>query len=162
MKLWISMKRVLIDTRILTFALKKVYIEVDKGELDLFIKAEELFRNTLDEERILISGQLVVELYHVLTMRGRKIPKDHAVALINDLLEEKNVEYRDIQKDMITKAMELSAETGIHIWDFLVVLPFGNEIDTIYTTDPHFNNKRFTEYATIENPLGIWKTEGEK
>ncbi|MEW6608552.1 MAG: hypothetical protein AB1414_14090 [bacterium] len=156
------MKMILIDTQVLTFALKKIYIEVDNRELDLFIKAEELLRKTLDNERVLISGQLVVELYHVLTMRGRKIPRDHAVVLIKDLLEEKNVKYRDIQRNMITKAMELSAETGIHIWDFLVVLPFVNEIDTIYTTDPHFNNKKFTEYATIENPLRIWRTEGAK
>jgi len=72
------------------------------------------------------------------------------------------VEYSDIQKNMLIKARELSAETGIHIWDFLVGIPFVNEIETIYTTDPHFNNKRFTEWARIENLLGIWKTEGEK
>jgi len=74
------MKRILIDTRVLSFALKKPYIEVANGGVELFIKDEELLKKTLDEEKILISAQLVGELYHVLTMRGRKIPKDHTVS----------------------------------------------------------------------------------
>jgi hypothetical protein len=56
--------------------------------------------------------------------------------------------------------MDLSKQTGIHIWDFLIYLPFEREVEKIVTTDPHFNISFFKQQVLIENPIGIWKKEG--
>jgi len=46
-----------------------------------------------------------------------------------------------------------------HIWDYLIVLPFENDINRIITMDPHFNHPTLSSIAKIENPINIWKSE---
>lgn len=58
--------------------------------------------------------------------------------------------------------MQFSAESGIHIWDYLVSHPFEDGIDKIYTLDPHFQHRDFQNIAQVENPIGPWKTEGQE
>lgn len=155
------MKQILIDTRIWVLALKLPLFKETDFDYPLSIKARECVDENLKNNGILISSQLASEIYSVLTTRGRKLPSAQAAKLVKDILERENVTYKVISIEVFKRAMDLSAESGIHIWDFLVVLPFEGEIDLIYTMDPHFRDKSLNQIAKIENPIGVWKKEGQ-
>ncbi len=156
------MKTILIDTRIWSLALKSAYFTKGTPEYELGIIADELVDTTLGNDKILMSSQLVAEIYHVTTSRGIKIPKEDVQTTLNNLLRSNHVNYKEITTEVISEAIKLSIESGIHIWDFLVILPFRGKIDKIYTMDPHFRDCKDLRLAPVENPLGIWKVEGEK
>jgi hypothetical protein len=44
----------------------------------------------------------------------------------------------------------------------MVVIPVENDIDIIYTMATHFQSPYFKNIAIIENPLEVWKIEGDK
>ena len=51
----------------------------------------------------------------------------------------------------------------IDIYDYLVVLPFKEEVEEIYSADKHFQHSYFTSIANVINPLKDWITiEGKK
>jgi predicted nucleic acid-binding protein len=153
--------RTLIDTRILILSFKFPYLSIQHKDYPDALQSksfvEKIFQSN---ETILISSQLAAEIFHVLVNRGIKIPPAHANKYLNALLNHKNVEFKSPSKENILKAIELSASSGIHIWDYLVVLPFENGINRIITMDPHFNHPSLSSIARIENPINIWKTEG--
>lgn len=155
------MKKILIDTRIWVLTLKKLFFDEGSRELALSERAENTVRSALDADNVLISSQLISEIFHVLTMRGRRIPKSQAVRFIADILDERKVIYRSISKEVAIESARLSEESCVHIWDFLVILPFRDEVDLIYSMDPHFRDCNQLQLATVENPLGVWKIEGE-
>jgi len=64
-----------------------------------------------------------------------------------------------IEHEHVCLAARLSAESGIHIWDFLCIVPIIDYIDIAYTIDPHFQHKVFKKLGIkMENPLGKWLT----
>ena len=152
--------KTLVDTNIYVLALKHPIITTDSPDYQLSIKAKVVFRDTLNNDDVLISGQLVAEVYHVLTQRGKKMPPDKAYIYIQDILRRDNVTFKGITKKVYRKALKFSAKTKIHIWDFLVVLPFEGEIDRVLTMDSHFQDERLSQIAPVENPIGVWRTEG--
>jgi len=152
----------LIDTRIWGLAFKRVLYRSDHPSLLLAEKADEFLRKALLDSIVLLSGQLVAEIYHVLTARGTKMPRGKASKLIDDLLTSENTEFRTTDLRIVKQALKLSTQTGFHIWDFLLVLPFKGEVDKIYTMDPHFRDCKELQIAPIKNPLGVWKVEGKK
>ncbi|MEW6686816.1 MAG: hypothetical protein AB1393_11520 [Candidatus Edwardsbacteria bacterium] len=154
--------KILIDTRIISLALKHPFLTPLDPEYELSVRASGFVRKIVENHSLLVSSQLGAEIYHVLTMRGKRLPKEKAKELMEDLLSQNFVSYREITKRILQKAIKLSTATGIHIWDFLVVVPFEGEAQKIYTMDPHFLNKEFSRLAEVENPIGVWKVEGEK
>lgn len=156
------MTATLIDTRLWALAWKYPFMPSSDPAFRLAGRAHEFLRGkTSSQNRILISSQLAAEIYHVLTKRGRRLAPDQAAALLNELLGRKLVIYRHITQRVFERAMETSSKSGIHIWDYLVVLPFEGEVEVIYTMDPHMRDATFRQIGRVENPLGIWKTEGE-
>jgi len=153
--------RTLIDTRILILSFKFPYLSIEHKDYPIALQTqsfvEKIFHNN---ETILISSQLATEVFHVLVNRGVKIPPAHANKYLNALINHKNVEFKTTSKETILRAFELSASSRIHIWDYLVVLPFENNINRIITMDPHFNHPSLSSIAKIENPINIWKSEG--
>ncbi|MBI3601135.1 MAG: hypothetical protein HY097_10925 [Nitrospinae bacterium] len=153
--------RTLIDTRIFILSFKFPYLSIEHKDYPIALQTksfvDKIFHNN---ETILISSQLASEVFHVLVNRGVKIPPEHARKYLTALLNHKNVECRSASKENISKAIELSTSSGIHIWDYLVVLPFKNGIDRIITMDPHFNHPTLSSIARIENPINVWKSEG--
>lgn len=143
------MKRILIDTRIWVLAIKSAYFSKDNPDYELSIVADEVVDATLENETVLVSNQLVAEIYHVATSRGLNIPKDDVSTILNDLLRSNHVLYRELTKEVLREAIRLSSESGIHIWDFLVLLPFKGEIEVVYTMDTHFKDKVFTQMTSL-------------
>lgn len=156
------MARILIDTRIWSLALKNPFISEESQGKDLYVQAAKFVDEAINREEILLSSQLIAEIYHVLRFRGKKVDKEKALELTLDILDDEKVDFRNVEEEHIREALRLSTITGIHIWDFLVVLPFRGEIDTIYAMDPHFRDCKNLQLAPIENSLGIWKVEGER
>jgi predicted nucleic acid-binding protein len=158
------MSRILIDTRIWALGLKYPFIIPEDEDYKLAEKAHHLISIKLKgkRERVFISSQLAAEIFHVLTKRGRRLPETQAKSLLTEILLLENVSYRHIEKEVFLAAMGESSKSGIHIWDYLVFLPFKGEVRTIYTMDPHFNDKSFRDHTGIENPFGIWRSEGQK
>jgi hypothetical protein len=63
----------------------------------------------------------------------------------------------------VKEAYMLSTRSNIHIYDYLVVLPFKGEVEEIYSSDQHFQHPDFTSVAKVVNPLEEWITiEGKR
>jgi len=155
--------KILIDTRIWTLGLKAAFLAPDDPTLRHASAAQSFLKRTLKKKmQLLFSSQLVAEIYHVLTQRGRKIPGLQARQLVSDLLSRKTSIYRGVSEGVFSRCLELSAVSGIHVWDYLVAFPFEDGIDRIYTMDPHFQQTDFLSLAQVENPIGPWKTEGQE
>lgn len=70
---------------------------------------------------------------------------------------------RAISYETVKEAYLLSIRSNIHIYDYLVVLPFRGEVEEIYSSDKHFQHSSFTSIANVINPLKGWITiEGKK
>ena len=69
-----------------------------------------------------------------------------------------NRQYQVFDKHVI-EAIQLSMKSGIHIWDYICVLPLYNHVEILYSCDEHFKHKSFKSLGPkIENPLDIWIT----
>ena len=156
------MARILIDTRLWALSLKVPFLAEHDPVLEQAVKARNFVSSVLENDDLLFSSQLVAEIYHVLTQAGNEIPDDQARRLIGDLLERRGTIYRPISEAVLNQCMDLSARSGIHLTDYLVVYPFEDVIDRIYTMDPHFQHASLMSVALIENPLGIWRTEDQE
>ncbi|MCS7264400.1 MAG: hypothetical protein NZ805_06170 [Armatimonadetes bacterium] len=152
---------ILIDTRLLGLALKAPYYGEHHLVRPIAEQAQRFVREQVDSQVLAVSPQLLGELYHVLTERGLRITKTLAQQLVDDLLQGANIIYRSPDVAIIQEAIALSARTCVHIWDFLIVLPFRGILERIYTTDPHFLSCKNLQVAPVENPLGLWVTEGK-
>lgn len=156
------MKRILIDTRIWVLVLKLPFMPVTDTDFETAKKAKDwIVKEFVDSNKILFSSQLISEIFHVLTRRGRKLPSKQAELLLLEILEKNFVFFKPVAKDTLREAIKISSGSGIHIWDYLVVLPFQGEVDIIFTMDPHFQDDSFRKIARIDNPLGIWRSEGK-
>jgi len=68
-----------------------------------------------------------------------------------------------LNMEHVIKAINLSLESKIHIYDYLVVVPLENIVNEIFSADRHFRHRHFTEIAKVTNPLKPWTiTEGRK
>jgi predicted nucleic acid-binding protein len=157
------MTKILIDTRIWALGLKAPYVRLDDPSFPHASMAQLFLKRVLRKKNeILISSQLAAEIYHVLTQRGVRMSTAQARRSVQELFNRSTTTYRWITETVLGRCMDLSMASGIHLWDYLVVFPFEDGIDTIYTMDPHMQHKDFRELAQVENPIGPWKTEGQE
>ena len=129
---------------------------------DLARRAAEVVRGAIERDLLLFTPQLVAEIHHVTTSRVRPKP---LATLVRDylraILSRRNTRFRPATRTHVDQALTLSAESGIHVWDYLVVLPWRGRVDRILTMDPHYRHAHFGAIARVENPLGLWRTEGQ-
>jgi hypothetical protein len=85
------------------------------------------------------------------------LPVQFTIEYIENLMKLENVTIVDTNALHFQNAMSLCRISGIHIWDFLCVLPVVEKIEQIYTCDSHFKNRVFTDFnKPIENPIAFW------
>ncbi len=156
---------VFIDTEIWSLAQKKPIKEKFPDEksyeiaLSAHEKAKEFISDMLRNYKIYMSFHQVCEIYHVLGFRGSKLPVSHVEKVINAILMSKRIVKIPVKLEHIRKSIELSIKSGIHIWDFLCVIPVAEFIDTAFSIDRHFLHPIFKELGiNVENPLKIWIT----
>lgn len=154
--------RTLIDTRVWVLALRAGVAAPGSALAQLGERA----RNAVAEVRrtsiVLFTPQLVGEIHHVATSRGaHRLPADTARLYLSQLLAARRSRFRALSRRHILRGLDLAAESRIHIWDYLVVLPWEGEIDRLVTMDPHYRHPHFAGMCRIENPLGLWRHEGQ-
>mgnify|MGYP000103037508 CR=1 FL=1 len=156
---------VFVDTEIWCIAQKEPAREKFKSEeeyeeqLMLHLKAKKFLEDTLRNKMVYMTYHQVAEIYHVLGFRGTKLPLDFVNKYIKAILESERIIKIPIEQEHISLAVRLSAESGIHIWDFLCIIPIIDYIEIAYTVDSHFRHKVFKKLGIkIDNPLGKWFT----
>jgi hypothetical protein len=143
-------------------ALRAPLYPAGSGLADLAGRAAGIVESALAADVVLFTPQLVGEVHHVTTARVRPRMESSLVArYLRQVLGRRNVRFRDGGRLRTLAAIERSAASGVHVWDYLVALPWEGEIDRIVTMDPHYRHAHFTGLARVENPLGLWRTEGE-
>jgi len=163
MKTLVINVNVFVDTEIWSFAQKTPVREKFEDELEYkkfskaHVKAKKFLKRILIEEIIYMSLHQVAEIFHVLGFRGYKLPMDFVVGYVNDLLLSERIVKIPVTVSHVKEALKLSKESGIHVWDFLCIIPIKEYIDIIYTVDKHFLHETFQKLGIkIENPLKIW------
>lgn len=152
------MKKVIIDTGIFEYAFVK---PKEMEFLDLHQKANSWLRGVLEKEtiEILMGTYQIAEVLEVFRRVGAsKEARESFVELIDEGFIKKALHY-----EIVKEAYMLSTRSNIHIYDYLVVLPFKGEAEEIYSSDKHFQHYDFTSVATVINPLDNWITiEGKR
>ena len=123
-------------------------------------RADEFLTRALQDEEIAMTFHQLSEIFHVLAFRGSKLPKEYAAAYCNQLLGGEFMHWYVITGDHVKEAIRLSQESGIHVWDYLCVLPLVQDVDVIYSCDRHFLQPSFTALGPpVENPISEWLME---
>ena len=152
------MKRVIIDTSLFEYG----FVRPKETEfLDLHQKAKLWLIAILKKEEIeiLMSTYQIAEVLEVF----RRVGASHEAKESFFAMVEEEFIKRAISYEIIKEAYMLSLRSNIHIYDYLVVLPFKEEVEEIYSADKHFQHSYFTSIANVINPLKDWITiEGKK
>ena len=152
--------RIVIDSPLWTLGLKAPFVSPHDPILKMATAAQSFLRETLKKNwDLLFSSQLLAEIFEELTRKGNQIPADQSERLLSDLLLRKGTIYRPVSQNIMERCVHLSTVNNIPVWDYLVAVPFEDQIDRIYTNDPHFEHSSLSGLAEIENPLGVWKPE---
>ena len=154
---------IMIDTEIWSLSVKKPLRDkfsskegYDKA-IEIHDKARMLVKNALSNDTIYMSAHQIAEIFHVLAYRGTKLPLQFAKKYIKSLIDAKEIVKIEVTWTDFLESIRLSSMSGIHIWDFLCVVPIAEYIDRAYSIDKHFQDPIFKELGIhIENPLGYW------
>lgn len=155
--------KVFIDTELWSFAKKKPSANKfqDKSRFlrasEFHSRSKEFLTNQIKRNEIYMTTHQLAEIFHVLGFRGSKLPLTHVQDYCQNLLENEFMHFYQTAFRDFKEAMVLSIKSGIHVWDYLCLIPFYKEIDVIYSCDSHFQDTTFQELGPpIENPLDVW------
>jgi len=138
---------IFIDTQLWVFAQKSPNKEHSKTFITQKIETEE----------IAMTHHQLGEIFHSLAYRGEKSSLKFSQKYCFQLLDSQFIHWYPITLEDLKKCINLSAESGIHIWDYLCVTPLIKEIFEIYTCDTHFQHDSFRLFGKpIKNPLNQW------
>lgn len=151
------MTRVFIDTELWNYAIKKPKDNVDSVAKNRYLLASSFLKERFKKDHIYISNHQIAEMFHVFSFRGSRIPIVTTRTYLENLGNMENITVIEVDALHIKNAMKLSQESGVHIWDFLCILPVLDHVEIIYTCDSHFQSRTFEDFGKpIENPLGDW------
>jgi len=152
----------IIDTEIWVLAKKRPAAARFKSEeeykkyLQMHSKAIEFFKEKVPEIKVYMSLHQLLEIFHVLAFRGTGIPLAEAQKIVEIILRDENIVKVPVLQSHVRRAIEDSSKTGIHVWDFLCIIPVVDFIDVVYSCDKHFI-KICKEYGIkLINPVGEW------
>ena len=155
--------RVFIDTELWIFSRKvpdpSKFMDSSKYEKmkEIHNLSNSFFSERLQKDEILMTHHQLCEIYHALAFRGLKIPKKDAIEFCNKLIDRSFITLYNNSIEDIKRSFELSTESGIHIWDYLCILPLYKDVDLLYSCDKHFQHSTFRSLGVIiENPLNEW------
>jgi hypothetical protein len=150
---------ILIDTNIWHFALVK---PVEEPFWEIHKLAKKFLYSTLGDPnlRIALSCYQVGEILEVL--RRSNLSVDSRLKLLEDF-EKGKFFIKPLDFPIVISAVKDSAESNIHIYDYLVAYPLKEIVTRIYSADSHFMHPHFQSIAEVKNPISPWIiTEGKK
>ena len=155
---------VFIDTQIWVYSFKKplrVKFENEKAYEEAVLMhntARKLVKDSLVNHTIYLTTHQLAELFHVLAFKGVKMDKKDALEILEKISGSSKTVIINVKKKHYKKALKLSNLSGIHIWDYLCILPLKGLIDIAYTNDKHFLHPTLkNQTPKLENPLGKWR-----
>ena len=155
--------KVFIDTEIWIFAQKipsksKFQNTAEyKKYYSMYEKAKEFLIQKISNDEICMTFHQLCEIFHSIAFRGTKYSKDKAKEYCASLIESAFIYWYPIELKDIIKAIQLSSESNIHIWDYLCVIPLRKAVDIIFTCDQHFQHDSFQNLGPpVKNPIGDW------
>lgn len=148
-------ERVLVDTQIWEYA----WLEESRGPSTIHHQAAVFLSGLLadSDKEIWLGAYQAAEIMDVLRKAGLS-----AVARgeLLDLLQAQCV-CVDVGADVVFECIELSLRSGIHVYDYLVVVPLRGLVDVIYSADTHFHeDPAFRAIAPVVNPMTWEMREG--
>ncbi len=156
---------IFIDTQLWVYAFKKPQKEgfIDDEEyreaLRIHDKATRFLQDALLNHVVYITTHQLAEMYHALAFRGVKMDSREAFNIIDKIMKSSKTVIVEVKKKHYREALRLSSISGIHIWDYLCILPLKDSIDIAYTNDKHFLHPTIKNLVPkIENPVGKWIT----
>lgn len=154
---------VFIDTQLWVFALKipETSNFNSKTEYEIAIQryklASAFLKLKLSTAEILMTNFQLSELFHALGFRGAKLPLHYVQEYCTELLRGEYMHWYNVKNEDVKRAIELSTQSKIHIWDYLCVLPLYKDADVLYSCDEHFENDTFKSLGVlIDNPINEW------
>jgi predicted nucleic acid-binding protein len=160
-----GLDNIFIDTEIWTYSFKTPskdnYPDETTFQADLSMHERALlfFKTLAGTVNYYLTTHQVCELYHVLRFRGAKMEPNQAKKIVQSISNSKNATIINVTAEHVTKSIELSVKSNIHVWDYICVVPLIGQIVKMYTTDQHFNHATFQDLGVeIENPLGTWES----
>ncbi len=157
--------KVFIDTQIWVYAFKKPKEEGFKSRdafeeaLQTHGKSVRFLQNALAKHEIYITTHQLAEIYHALAFRGIRMNVRQALEIIDKIMKSSKTVLVEVKKRHYREALKLSGVSGIHVWDYLCVIPLKELIDVAYTNDRHFLHPTLRNLVPkVENPVGKWIT----
>lgn len=150
---------ILVDTNVWHFALVK---PVEEKFASIHELAKDFLSSIMIDQnvRIALSSYQVSEVLEVL--RRSKVNVAMRFNILEDFKKGKFF-VKDLSFPVVESAVKDSAESNIHVYDYLVVYPLRGVINRIYSADEHFMHQHFRQIAEVVNPLSPWiVTEGRK
>ena len=111
----------------------------------------------VETEEISMTYHQLGEIFHSLAYRGDKISLKFCQKYCWQLLDSQFICWYPITQEHLKTCITLSTDSGIHIWDYICVVPLIKEIIEIYSCDAHFQHDSFQQFGKpIINPLNQW------
>ncbi len=135
---------ILIDTQLWVYAFKQ---PLRKGfgskkeyedALKIHDKARAFLYEAFTKHTIYITTHQLAELYHALAFRGIRMNTREARAIIEKIMSSTRTVVVEVKRRHYREALRLSSLSGIHIWDYLCIVPLKGLVDVAYTNDKHF------------------------
>jgi len=154
---------IFIDTQLWVFAQKlpnKEKFPDDKNYnqiLQYHQNSKTFLTQKIETEEIGMTYHQLGEIFHSLAYRDDKLSLKFCQKYCSQLLDSQFIHWYPITFEHLKTCIALSADSGIHIWDYLCVTPLIKEIIEIYSCDTHFQHDSFQQFGKpIINPLNQW------
>lgn len=156
---------VFIDTQLWVYAFKKPrrngFISNEEYEraIQIHSKAVRFIHSTLLNNIVYITTHQLAEIFHSLAFRGIKMDYRQALNIIEKIAKSTRTVIVEVKRRHYREALRLSSLSGIHIWDYLCIIPLKGLIDIAYTNDKHFLHPTMKSLIPkVENPVREWIT----
>ncbi len=156
---------IFIDTQVWVYSFKKprrenfASREEYEEALQMHSRATEFVRDALLNHVTYITTHQLAEIFHALAFRGVRMDCKQALDIVEKIMKSSRTVLVEVKKRHYREALRLSTLSGIHIWDYLCILPLKELIDVAYTNDKHFLHPTIKSLIPkVENPIGKWIT----
>jgi len=143
---------VLVDSNIWLYAYAKAR---QKEYEEIHQLARSFFQNLIQNPKI----KIATTSYHISEiidlLRKANVDKQTRIEIFEGFKSAKFI-IKELVIDDIEVCFKQSLHSGIHIYDYLVVLPLKGMVSKIYSADNHFQHQDFKEIAEVVNPISPW------
>ncbi|OYT40609.1 MAG: hypothetical protein B6U89_01645 [Desulfurococcales archaeon ex4484_58] len=157
--------KIFIDTQLWIYAFKKPQREKFTGDeeykeaLEIHSRAVKFLHEALLNHTIYITTHQLAEIFHALAFRGVRMNSRQALDIVEKIMKSSRTLIVEVKKKHYREALRLSSLSGIHIWDYLCIIPLKELIDIAYTNDKHFLHPTIKSMVPkLENPVEKWIT----